>query len=102
MNGADDLDVTVSQGITGSPLHLVVETPGGATLFEGSPVPNTHDLHVFSKNPMPAGQYFVLVQAATANPMGTNTYGLEITPCATPASSTSCPPQMMGSGSGSN
>ena len=100
MNGGDHLDVTVSQGIAGSPLHLLIETPSGATLAEGSPVPNTHNLHAFINDPLPAGQYFVLVQAATANPMGTNTYGLEITPCMTPASSSSCPPQMMGSGSG--
>jgi hypothetical protein len=97
MNANDNLDVTVTDDPTGAPLHLLIET-ATATLAEGSPV-GANKLHAYV-GALPAGQYYVVVQAAAANPMGTNTYSLEITPCTTPASPSSCPAQMMGSGSG--
>ena len=99
MNANDNLDVTVTDDATGSPLQLHIET-ATATLAEGSPV-GANKLHAYV-GALPAGQYSVVVEAASANPMGTNTYSLEITPCTTPASPNSCPAQMSGSGSGSN
>lgn len=97
MNANDNLDVTVTDDATGSPLQLLIET-ATATLAEGSPV-GANKLHAYV-GALPAGTYYVVVQAAPANPMGTNTYNLEITPCTTPASPNSCPAQMSGSGSG--
>jgi hypothetical protein len=93
LTGTHNLEVTVTYGTPETPgpaLQASIVSSVGTPLASATPMGNG-TIHAWAAN-LPAGAYYVQVQAGTVGGDTTNTYKLTVTACATPGSGSSCTP----------